>query len=164
MTILIAAISENYVLGKDNKLLWRLPKDFGRFKELTTGNPIIMGRKTFESLPKLLPNRTHIVITRQTNYKPEGVLIAHNLENALKICPQSSDIYIIGGGEIYKQAMPFADKIELTLVHHDFEGDTFFPEIEESQWEIIYSEIQQPDEKHAYYYTFKTFVRTQKLL
>ena len=137
MKILIAATSLNNALGKDNKIIWHLPDDFKRFKELTSGHYIIMGRKTFESFPKPLPNRTHIIITRQNNYHPEGCLIAKSLQEAIAKAPENESIFIIGGGEIYNQSIEIADKIELTRVHHHFNADTFFPEIDEKKWKLI---------------------------
>nr|AEI30203.1 dihydrofolate reductase [uncultured bacterium] len=110
MVTMIAAVAENNALGKDNKLLWHLPDDFKRFKKLTTGHHIIMGRKTFESFPKPLPDRTHVVISRQPEYKPEGCIVVDSLEKALAVSPNHEDVFIIGGGEIYNLAMPFADR------------------------------------------------------
>lgn len=128
---LIVAAGENDAIGKDNKLIWHLSDDLKRFKSLTSGHCIIMGRKTFETFPKPLPNRTHIVITRQQNYQvPQGVVVVHDLNAALEAAKNDSQPFIIGGGEIYKQAMPFASKIELTRVHETFEADTFFPKID----------------------------------
>jgi dihydrofolate reductase len=159
MIIMIAAASENNALGKNNEMIWNLPNDFKRFKNLTSGHHIIMGRKTFKSLEKPLPNRTHIVITRQKNYAPEGCIVVHSMEEAIEICPENENSYIIGGGEIYTLGMPFSDKIELTLVHHNFEADAFFPEIELKDWEITNSEFQPKDEKHLFNYTYQTYSR-----
>jgi len=159
MVIMIAAAAENNALGKDNQLVWHLPDDFKRFKQLTTGHYIIMGRKTFESFPKPLPNRTHIVITRQKDYHPEGCLIADSIENAIAIVPQNEDAFIIGGGEIYKLAMQFADKIELTRVHAAFEGDAFFPEMDPSEWELTHISFHPKDDKHQFDFTYETFLR-----
>ncbi|PKG43908.1 dihydrofolate reductase, partial [Psychroflexus sp. MES1-P1E] len=145
---LIAAAAENNALGKDNDLIWRLPDDFKRFKALTSYHHIIMGRKTFESFPKPLPNRKHVVITRQENYKNETIEVVHSLEEAIQFSSTEEEIFIIGGGEIYKQALPFADKIELTRVHGEFEADTFFPEIDEKKWDLVNSEFHDKDEKH----------------
>lgn len=133
MIIMIAAVAENNALGKDNDLVWHLPNDFKRFKTLTSGHHIIMGRKTFESFPKPLPNRTHVIITRQKNYKAEGCIIVDSIEKALEICPKNEDTYIIGGGEIYTLSLPFADKIEITKVHHSFEADAYFPVLNEKE-------------------------------
>ncbi len=159
MTIMIAAAGKNNALGKDNDLLWHLPDDFKRFKQLTTNHFIIMGRKTFESFPKPLPNRTHIVITRQANYHPDGVIVVGDLNEALKKVPQNEDSYIIGGGEIYLLALPIADKIELTRVHADFDADTFFPPLESTQWQLVGEEYHPKDEKHTYGFTFESYVR-----
>lgn len=159
MLIIIAAAAENNALGKDNDLVWHLPDDFKRFKELTTGHAIIMGRKTFDSFPKLLPNRKHIVITRKTDYHPKGAHIAHTLEEAIALAKHDEQTYIIGGGEIYKMAMSIADKIELTRVHHSFDADTFFPEIDEDKWELI-KEVEHPrDERHEYAFSYLSYVR-----
>ncbi len=159
MIIMIAAVAENNVLGKDNDLVWHLPNDFKRFKALTTGHHIIMGRKTFESFPKPLPNRTHIIITRQKEYQAEGCITVDSIEKALAICPKEENAFIIGGGEIYQLGLPFTDKIEITRVHHTFEGDAYFPDINEDEWEIIFSEYNEKDEKHNYDYSYQTFVR-----
>jgi len=159
MIIMIAAASENNALGKNNELVWHLPNDFKRFKNLTSGHHIIMGRKTFESFPKPLPNRTHIVISRQEDYNPEGCIVVNSMEKALEICPTDETSFIIGGGEIYKLGIAFSDKIELTVVHHNFEADAFFPEINLEEWEIINSEFQSKDEKHLFDYTYNTYSR-----
>jgi len=159
MIILIAAVAENNALGKNNDLLWHLPNDFKRFKEITSGHYIIMGRKTFESFPKPLPNRTHVIISRQKEYKKEGCIVVENLEKAIAICPKDENIFVIGGGEIYKQSIDLADQLDITRVHHSFEADVFFPEIDLTIWELT-SEIFNPkDEKHLFDYTFQTFVR-----
>ncbi len=159
MIVMIAAVAENNALGKDNGLVWHLPNDFKRFKELTSGHYIIMGRKTFESFPKPLPNRTHVVITRQQNYQPEGCIVVNSIENAIQACPENEVIYIIGGGEIYSQALAFSDKIEITKVHGDFEADAFFPEIKAEDWELVQSDFNNKDERHLYDYTYQTFVK-----
>ncbi len=159
MIIMIAAAAENNALGKNNELVWHLPNDFKRFKNLTSGHHIIMGRKTFESFPKPLPNRTHIVITRQRNYKPEGCTVVNSMEEAIQSCPQNENIFIIGGGEIYNLGLPYSDKIELTLVHHTFDADAFFPKINENDWQIINSDYQQKDEKHLFDFTYQTYIR-----
>jgi dihydrofolate reductase len=159
MIIMIAAAAENNALGKDNGLVWHLPDDFKRFKNLTSGHPIIMGRKTFESFQKPLPNRLHIIITRQKNYQAEGCLVVSNLENAIALTDKNQDAFVIGGGEIYQQALSFTDKIELTRVHDSFEADTFFPEIDEKEWQLIQEEYHPKDEKHKIDFTYQTFTR-----
>lgn len=158
LTIIVAA-GENNAIGKDNDLIWHLSDDLKRFKSLTNGHHIIMGRKTFESFPKPLPNRTHIVITRQNNYKvPDGVIVVNNMDDALDAARNDQQPFIIGGGEIYKQSMSIADKIEITRVHHSFEdADTFFPDIDTSIWEETHSEFHEKDEKHAHAFTFITY-------
>ncbi|MES2747986.1 MAG: dihydrofolate reductase [Bacteroidota bacterium] len=159
MIILIAAAAENNALGKNNDLIWHLPDDFKRFKAITSGHFIIMGRKTFESFPKPLPNRTHIIITRQKNYHPEGCLIADSLEKAIEMAPKNENVFVIGGGEIYKQALPIADKIELTRVHHHFDADTYFPVIDIEKWQLVFEEFHPKDEKHGFDFTFQTFIK-----
>jgi dihydrofolate reductase len=159
MIIMIAAAAENNALGKDNGLVWHLPDDFKRFKNLTSGHAIIMGRKTFESFQKPLPNRLHIIITRQKNYQAEGCLVVSNLENAIALTDKNQDAFVIGGGEIYKLALSFTDKIELTRVHDSFEADTYFPEIDEKEWQLIHEEYHPKDEKHKIDFTYQTFTR-----
>lgn len=156
---MIAAVAENNALGKNNELVWHLPNDFKRFKALTTNHHIIMGRKTFESFPKPLPNRVHIVITRQKNYNPEGCIVVDSMEKAIELCPKNEDSYIIGGGEIYNLGLPFADIIEITKVHHTFDADAFFPKINKSEWQLVESEENFKDEKHLYDYTYETYIR-----
>ena len=159
MIIIIAAAAENNALGKDNDLLWHLPDDFKRFKQITSGHYIIMGRRTFESLPKLLPNRTHVIITRQKNFHPEGCIVVDNMKAALATVPNDEDGYVIGGGEIYELSFPFTDKIELTKVHQTFDADTFFPKLDLFQWQLLKTEYHPKDERHPYDFTFETYVR-----
>ncbi|MBU2922810.1 dihydrofolate reductase [Winogradskyella psychrotolerans] len=160
LTIIVAA-GENNAIGKDNDLIWHLSDDLKRFKSLTNGHHIIMGRKTFESFPKPLPNRTHIVITRQEDYKaPSGVIIVNSLEDALDAARLDKQPFIIGGGEIYKQAMPLVDKIEITRVHSEFkDADTFFPEIDKSKWQEVNRTTHEVDEKHAFAFSFITYLK-----
>ena len=159
MIIMIAAVAENNALGKDNELVWHLPNDFKRFKTLTSGHHIIMGRKTFVSFPKPLPNRTHIIITRQKNYQAEGCIIVDSIEKALSICPKDEDSFIIGGGEIYTLGLAYTDKIEITRVHSSFEADAYFPEINKKDWKLEKYEFNEKDEKHKYDYTYETYIR-----
>lgn len=133
---LIAAIDENSVLGKDNRLIWHLPEDLKRFKRLTTGHAVIMGRKTFESLPKALPNRHNIVVTRNQDYFKEGITVCHSLATALESAKDDDQPFIIGGGQIYEQAIELADVIEVTKIHAHFDGDVFFPEIDLKKWSV----------------------------
>lgn len=157
---LIVAAGENDAIGKDNQLIWHLSNDLKRFKELTNGHHIIMGRKTFESFKKPLPNRTHIVITNQENYNvPSGVIVVNNLEDAFDAARSDNQPFVIGGGEIYKQAMPFADKIELTRVHENFDADTFFPKIDTTIWKETSNTYHDKDEIHQHAFSFITYVR-----
>jgi len=159
LTIIVAA-GENNEIGKNNALIWHLKDDLKRFKALTSGHHIIMGRKTFESFPKPLPNRTHVVISRQKDYQaPEGVLVVNSIEDAIDAASGDSQPFIIGGGEIYKQALPFASKIELTRVHSTFDADTFFPEINKNEWTETQSKIHAQDENHKYTFSFLTYER-----
>lgn len=162
LVTLIAAAAENNALGKDNHLLWHLPDDFKRFKKLTTGHFIIMGRKTFETFPKPLPNRTHIVITRQKDYSKKGCHVVHSMEAALDLAKNDTETYIIGGGEIYELGLPYSNKIELTRVHATFtDADTFFPEIDLNEWELIEKNHHPTDEKHKVDFTYLTYLRKE---
>lgn len=157
---IIAAVDENNGIGKNNSLIWDLKKDLKHFKNLTSGHHIIMGRKTFESFAKPLPNRVHIVITRQKKYKaPEGVIIVNSLADAIDAAQGDDQPFIIGGGEIYKQAMHFANKIELTKIHHIFEADTFFPVIDQSIFKEVANEFHKKDDEHAYDFSFIRYER-----
>ena len=157
---LIVAAGENDAIGKDNKLIWHLSNDLKRFKNLTNGHHIIMGRKTFESFPKPLPNRTHVVITRQQDYNtPNGVIVVNSLEDAIDTAKNDSQPFVIGGGEIYKQAINIADKIELTRVHESFEADTFFPKVDTSVWKEVANTFHKKDDKHDYEFSFLTYER-----
>ncbi|WP_114490749.1 dihydrofolate reductase [Candidatus Ulvibacter alkanivorans] len=160
MITIIAAAGENNELGKNNDLVWHLPDDFKRFKALTTGHFIIMGRKTFESFPKPLPNRTHVVITRNSNYQKDGAVVVHSMEAALKKAKEDSQPFIIGGGEIYSMGLEVADKIELTRVHGTFDADTYFPDIPMKDWELTKEDYHPADERHAYGFTYQTWVRS----
>ena len=158
--VIIAAAGENDALGKDNDLPWHLPDDFKRFKSLTTGHKIIMGRKTLESFPKPLPQREHIVITRYQDFTPKfPCTVVHSLEEALGLIGDDETGYIIGGGEIYRQSMVFATDIELTRVHASVEADTFFPRIDEEQWQLVSEEHHPKDERHQYAFTYLTYRR-----
>ncbi len=160
LTIIVAAGEDN-AIGKDNDLIWHLSDDLKRFKRLTSGHHIIMGRKTFESFPQPLPNRVHVVITRQSNYQaPEGVIIVNSLEDAIDAVKKDEQPFIIGGGEIYAQAMSLANKIELTRVHASFDGaDTFFPNIDASIWKEVDRKVNDADDDHQYAFSFITYER-----
>ena len=160
MVTIIAAIAANNALGKDNQLIWHLPADLKRFKKTTLNHAVIMGRKTYESLGKPLPNRTNILITRDKNYKAEGCLVVNSVKEALKAAAEvDENPFILGGAEIYKQAMPFTDKLDITFVHHQFEADVFFPEIDKTIWKETSLENFKADENNKYDYSFVTFER-----
>ncbi|GGW40066.1 dihydrofolate reductase [Arenibacter certesii] len=158
---MIAAAGENNALGKDNDLLWHLPDDFKYFKKRTSGHTIIMGRKTFESFPKPLPNRVHIVITRDPDYQIPyaDCIVVHSLEEALDLVKDDSLAFIIGGGEIYRLGLKHANQLELTRVHERFEADTFFPNFDEKDWMLIKEEFHPKDERHDYDFTYLTYIR-----
>jgi dihydrofolate reductase len=155
---IVVAIAENYAIGKNNQLLWRLPNDLKHFKQITSGHTIIMGRKTFDSVGKPLPNRRNIIITRQ-NISIEGCEVVNSLDAALALCADEPEIFIVGGAEIYKQAMHVTDCIYLTIVHQNFDGDTYFPEIKEDEWKETEREDNEPDEKNLIPYSFITLER-----
>lgn len=160
MISLIVAAAENNAIGKNNQLLWHLPNDLKFFKNTTWGMPVIMGRKTFESFNKPLPGRFNIVITRQADWKANGVNVAADLQDALQKAEETNckEIFVIGGGEIYKQAYEIADKIYLTRVHTSIDGDTFFPEVDENKWQLISNQDFVPDAKHKFAYSFQTWL------
>lgn len=149
---IIAAIGKNRELGKKNKLLWHIPDDLPRFKKLTLGHPIVMGRKTFESIGRPLPNRTNIVVTRDSSYEVEGVVVVHSIEKAIEEAKKKDkeEIFVIGGGQIYEQALPFADRLYLTIVDAQAEADTYFPDY--SEFKKIISEEKNESEDLRYSY------------
>ena len=156
---IVVAMGENNAIGKNNELLWYLPKDLRHFKTITKGHTVIMGRKTFESVGMPLPNRRNIIITRNTDLAIEGTEVVHTLEDALELCKQGEEVFVIGGAEIYKIAMPHTDKIYLTVVHENFEADAFFPEIDRNLWQETASEKHLPDDKNNLSFTFSTLER-----
>ncbi len=163
MINIVVAKASNNVIGAKNDLIWHLPNDLKHFKSLTSGHPIIMGRKTFESLGRPLPNRTNIVVTRDQNWNAEDIEITSSLVKAIETAKKiDEDVYIIGGGNIYKQAMEFTDVLYITEVHHEFDGDTYFPEIDSEEWEEVEREDFKKDEKHPYAYSFVTYRRIEK--
>ena len=151
----VVAIAENRAIGKDNKLLWHLPNDLKHFKTITSGHTVIMGRKTFDSVGKPLPNRRNIIITRQ-NITIEGCEVVNSINGAIALCKDEEEVFIVGGAEIYKMAMPVTDRIYLTIVHKEFEADSFFPDTPAGEWEETAREDHQPDEKNALPYSFIT--------
>ena len=156
MITIIAAIAKNNALGKNNDLIWHLPADLKRFKKVTTGHHILMGRNTFESIGRPLPNRTTIIITKNEEYVQEGCLIANSVEQALEMAHDDDQIFIIGGAQVYEYAMKqdFADALDITLVHHEFEADVYFPEIDPKVWRRVEREDFIADEKNKFDYSF----------
>lgn len=163
MITLIAAAAENNALGKDNEMIWHLPDDFKRFKKLTSGHAIILGRKTYESLDGPLPNRKHIIITRQKNYADkvdsDCCVVVDSIEEAIAKTNPDEENFVIGGGEIYNLALPLADKIELTRVHGTFDAEAFFPEFNTDNWDLVNEEYHPKDEKHKVDFTYQTFLK-----
>jgi len=162
MISLIAAIGKNNELGKGNTLLWHLPADMKFFREKTLGHPVIMGRKTFESLGRPLPNRHNIVITRDKTYLRHGVNVVNSLEEAINSArtslTENEEVFIIGGAEIYKQAIPIADRLYITHIEaEDENADTFLPTIDKQEWKLISEESHQKDEKNPFDYTFSIY-------
>lgn len=155
---IVVAIAQNNAIGKNNQLLWHLPKDLKHFKDITSGHTVIMGRKTYESVGKPLPNRRNIIITRQ-NIVVEGCEVVNSIEDALKLCTGETEVFIVGGAEIYKQAMALTDRIYLTIVHQEFDADTYFPEIKETIWKETERQDHESDEKHLFPYSFITLER-----
>lgn len=157
---IIVAAATNQAIGKDNQLLWHLPNDLRFFKKTTTGHPIIMGRMTYESVGKPLPNRRNIIISRQPDYQAEGTETVHSLEEAIELAGQhTEEIFIVGGAAIYALALERTDRIYLTRVAASPEADTFFPEFDEAAWKLVSSEPHPSDEKHAYPYSFLIYDR-----
>ncbi|MEJ7691742.1 dihydrofolate reductase [Daejeonella sp.] len=160
MTIsLIVATDEKNGIGKNNQLPWHLPADLKHFKTLTTGHPIIMGRKTFESIGKALPNRRNIVISRQASYVAEGADVVSSLQDAFDLCDDEIEAFVIGGAQIFEQSLSQADVLYLTVIHHEFDADTFFPQIDPTNWIKAESSTHEPDEKNIYSYTFIKYIR-----
>jgi len=163
MLSIIVATAKNRAIGKNNQLLWHMPADLKFFRKTTSGHTVIMGRKTFESVGQPLPKRRNIVITRQPNYSAEGIEVAGSLEEALELCEHertTDEVFIVGGAEIYRQAMPLTDKMYLTIINQEFEdADTFFPEIDDNQWQLENVEHHKNDEKNPYDYSFLLYTK-----
>lgn len=160
----VVAAAENNAIGKNNQLLWTLPNDMKFFKNTTWGMPVIMGRKTYESLGKPLVGRTNIIITRQQNWQPEGVFVVHDIKEAMAQAAKTDakEAFIIGGGEIYRQTLPMTQRVYLTRVHTTIDGDAFFPEINKADWELLSQLDFNADEKHAYAYSFQVWQRIER--
>ncbi len=160
MITIVVAMGKNNAIGKDNNLLWHLPKDLKHFKTLTSGHPIVMGRKTYESIGKPLPNRTNIVVSRRENWFEEGILIVPSLKEALKHAKKIDEqVFVIGGGEVYKQALEKADRLEVTLVDAELDGDVRFPRIDPKIWVKSNESCEEKDEDNTYGFCFQTYER-----
>lgn len=159
MLSIIVAIAENNVIGANNQLIWHISDDLKRFKQLTLGHHIIMGRKTWESIGRALPGRTSVVVSRNPLFSAQGAVVVDSLEKAMVIAKTDSEIFVVGGGELYQLAMPFAQKLYITQVHQSFKGDTFFPLIDEKVWQIEKLEKREPVEINGLQYTFVNYVR-----
>jgi dihydrofolate reductase len=156
---LIAAVGENGVIGQGNALPWHLPADLQRFKRLTTGHTIVMGRKTWESIGQPLPRRRSIVISRTPDFQPAGVTVVPSLVQALEIARDASEVFVIGGSRVFEAALPLTDRLELTRVHGNPPGDVFFPQLDFSEWTLVAEEKHPADERHAYPFSFLTYDR-----
>ncbi len=156
---MIAAVSEDNGLGLDNKLVWHIPRDLKHFKDLTYGHSIIMGRKTFDSLPKALPNRKNIVLSRKKNLKYKDAIVVESIEKAINETQDDLNPFVVGGGEIYNLFIKYSSCIELTRIHHKFKSDTFFPKIDLKEWEIIKKNDIRKSETENYNYSFLTYKR-----
>ncbi len=155
-------MAENRVIGVNNTLPWRLPADLRHFRRATTGHHVVMGRRNYESIGKPLPERNNIVVTRNPDYRAPGCTVTHSLEQALAAARNDTEVFIIGGAEIYRQAFDRADRLYLTVVHADIRGDTYFPEFDPAQWHEISRERHEADEKNPYAYTFLAYDRKRK--
>ncbi|AZA82071.1 dihydrofolate reductase [Chryseobacterium lactis] len=163
MTTIVVAMGEKNEIGFENQLLWHLPKDLKHFKDITSGHPIIMGRKTYESIGKPLPNRTNIVISRKKDWFEEGILIVGSIKEAVKFAKKiDEEVFIIGGGNIYEQTIDMVDKLEVTMVKADLEADTFFPKIDAKIWKKTSEICHEKDEKNAYDFCFQTFEKIKR--
>jgi dihydrofolate reductase len=157
----VVAMSDNRVIGKDNQLLWHLPADLKHFKQITMGKPILMGRKTFQSIGRPLPGRVNIVITQDKNFKADGCVVVHSIQAALKAVENQAEICVIGGAELYRQMLPIIQRIYLTIVHHDFSGDAFFPELDMNEWKEVERTELASDEKNNYSCSFLVLDKKQ---
>jgi len=159
MISIIVAVAENGAIGSHNQLPWRLPDDLKRFKALSLGKPIVMGRRTYDSIGRILPGRTNIVISRRGGLAIEGAVVVHSLDEALQAAGAAPEVVIVGGAEIFRQVLPRTDTIHLTRVHARVDGDVFFPEIDPAQWRETAVEHHPADERHQYAFTFVTLQR-----
>jgi dihydrofolate reductase len=159
MITLIVAVADSGVIGRNNELPWHLPEDLKRFKRLTMGKPIVMGRKTFESIGKPLPGRVNIVVTRDPDYRREGVVVVHDVDSALRAAGQVPEIMVIGGAELFRNLLPRAGRVHLTRVHGNIEGDVMWPALDVREWQVVEREEFAADERHAWSMTFEVLER-----
>ncbi len=155
----MAAVAENGVIGAEDALPWYLPTDMKHFKELTSGHTVIMGRRTFEALRRPLPNRRNVVLTRDRDYRARGAFVVADFDEALSLAPEDDEVFVVGGGDIYEQAMPRAGRLYLTIVHSEFEGDTFFPKFTEADWILKEDIHNEADAKHSHSFSFRLYER-----
>ncbi len=159
LVTLIVAVADSGVIGRDNTLPWHLPEDLKRFKRLTLGKPIVMGRKTFESIGRALPGRQNIVVTREPSYQREGVTVVHGVDAALRACGEAAEIMVIGGSDLFRLFLPRAGRIHLTRVHGNISGDVMWPALDVREWEVVEREEFSADERHVYAMTFEVWQR-----
>ncbi|MFH1656549.1 MAG: dihydrofolate reductase [Candidatus Nealsonbacteria bacterium] len=159
---IISAVADNMIIGNNNSLPWDMPADLKYFKEITLNKSVIMGARTFESIGKALPNRKNIILSDNPNYKVKGCVVVDSIKNALKEVGENEEVFIAGGASIYKQFLPITNKLYLTFIHHNFEGDVYFPEIDKNNWKEIKRIDNEPDEKNKYSYSFVIFERKIK--
>ena len=161
---LIVAMAKNRVIGANNRIPWHLPNELGLFKSLTMGHHIVMGRKTYESINRLLPGRTTVIVTRQRDYTVPGAIVAHSVEEALDACKGDDECFVIGGADLFRETLPFADRLYLTVVDAEPEGDTYMPEFDMTQWKETSSQAFLADAKHAHPYRLSIYDRTGKAI
>jgi dihydrofolate reductase len=162
MISIIVAVAENGEIGGSGGLLWHISEDLQMFKRVTSGHPVVMGRKTFESLGRPLPGRTNVVITRNPDFRADGITVVYSLDEALAMFPASEEVFVIGGGEIYRQAMPIADRLYLTRVSADYEGNTYFPEWNPAEWTLLSSESHPHGKDFPHPFAFLVYTRKAK--
>lgn len=161
MISIIVAAAQNNAIGYKNQLMWHLPADLKYFKNTTLGHTVIMGRKTYESVGKPLPNRRNVIVTRQRDYQAPGAEIVHSLKEAVDQCDPAEETFIVGGAQLYGEALDFTDKIYITLIYKEFEADTFFPPIDQTLWQLVSEDYNRADERNPYDYNFMVYRRKQ---
>jgi dihydrofolate reductase len=159
---IIAAMGRNRVIGKDNTLPWKLPADMKRFRDLTLKKPVIMGRKTYESIGHPLSERINIILTKDKNFRADGCVVVNSIEEAIMVAREAKEVMVIGGAAVYAQFLIHADRMYLTLIDHDFEGDAFFPRYNEAEWLVVKKEEHEKDENNSYPYSFVTLERRRE--